>query len=160
MTTAITAVVIVVGLIGIVLPVLPGLLLVWAAIGVWALQQQSTTGWVVLGIATILYALGLLVQYLVPGRRMKRAGVRTSTLIIGVVAAIIGFFVVPVIGLFLGFPVGVYLAERFRRGSHADSWGATKHALRAVGLNILIELSTGMAITATWAIGVLTLAWG
>ena len=60
---------------------------------------------------------------------------------------------VPVVGLFIGFVLGVYLAERRRVGSRA-AWPSTKHALKAVGLSILIELVAGVAATFVWVAGV------
>ena len=54
---------------------------------------------------------------------------------------VVGFFVIPVVGLFVGFVLGIYLAER-RRVGQADAWPSTKAALRAVGLSILIELTS------------------
>ncbi|HYO19693.1 MAG TPA: DUF456 domain-containing protein, partial [Dermatophilaceae bacterium] len=64
-----------VGLIGIVVPLLPGLPLVWAAVLIWALGEQTTAAWVAFGVATILALSGFLLQYLLPGRRMAKAGV-------------------------------------------------------------------------------------
>ena len=46
---------------------------------------------------------------------------------------------IPVVGLLVGFVLGVYLAELRRVGSEA-AWPATRHALKAVGLSMLIEL--------------------
>lgn len=152
--TVVVGLIIVVGLIGIVIPVLPGLILVWAAVLLWATQEQTTAGWVVFGIATTLALSGLLLQYLVPGRRMARAGVTMSTTLTGVALGVAGFFVIPVLGAFLGFALGVYLAERVKRGSHADAWPSTKHALKAIALSMGIELLTGLAIATTWVIGV------
>jgi uncharacterized protein YqgC (DUF456 family) len=143
-----------VGLVGIVVPLLPGLLLIWVAVLVWAIEAQSPAGWVVLGIATILALLGTLLQYLLPGRRMARAGVTTSSMVAGVVLGIVGFFVIPVIGAFLGFALGIYLAERIKLGTHAAAWPSTKHALKATALSMGIELLTGLAIVTAWLIGV------
>jgi len=148
--------VIVLGLIGIVVPLLPGLVLVWAAVLVWASQAQTTAGWVVLGIATILALSGFLLQYLLPGRRMAKAGVTTSSTVAGAALAIVGFFAIPVVGALLGFPLGIYLAERVKQGTHAAAWPSTKQAVKAMGLSIGIELLTGLAISATWLIGVTT----
>ena len=50
----------------------------------------------------------------------------------------IGFFVVPVVGLPIGFVLGIYLAELQRVG-RAQAWPATRHALTAVGLALLID---------------------
>ncbi|HEY5248569.1 MAG TPA: DUF456 domain-containing protein, partial [Dermatophilaceae bacterium] len=78
-----------VGLIGIVVPLLPGLPLVWAAVLVWALGTQTTVGWVVLGVATILALSGFLLQYLVPGRHLARAGVTTSSTAAGAALGVV-----------------------------------------------------------------------
>ncbi|CAN5760234.1 MAG: DUF456 domain-containing protein [Actinomycetota bacterium] len=152
MTTiaVIAALFMLVGLVGIVIPVLPGLLVVWAGVLLWCLNEQSTTGWWLLGIVTVMYAVGLALQYAIPGKRMRLAGVSTWTLVIGVLVAVVFAFLIPIVGALLGFPLGIYLVERSRRGGHAQAWSATKHALRAVGVNILIDLATGLLIVATW----------
>lgn len=147
-----------VGLVGIVIPLLPGLLLVWGAVLVWAIEAQSPASWVVLGIATILALLGTLLQYLLPGRRMARAGVTTSSTVAGVGLGIVGFVVIPVVGAFLGFALGIYLAERIKLTTHAAAWPSTKHALKAIALSMGIELLTGLSIVTTWLIGVATVA--
>ena len=66
----------------------------------------------------------------------------------------VGFFVVPVVGGFLGFVLGVYLAERIKLGTDAAAWPSARHALKAIGLSVGIELMTGPAIATTWLIGV------
>lgn len=146
----IVAAVMVVGLLGIVIPVLPGLLLIVAGMLLWATEQQSATGWWVLGITVALYAACLVLEFLIPGKRMRAAGVKTSTLLIGVLVAIPCAVIIPVAGAFIGFPLGIFLVELSRRGGRAQAWAATKHALKAVGLNILIEFLTAVVIIALW----------
>lgn len=148
----VVALLMVVGVVGIVVPVLPGLLLVVGAVLLWALEQGSTTGWVLLGVVVALYLAGAVLQWLVPGQRMRRAGVSTSTLLAGVVAAVVGAFVIPVVGLFVGFPVGIFLVSLARTRDRREAVRATGHALRAVGTNILIELATAFTIIAAWAV--------
>jgi len=82
------------------------------------------------------------------------AGVPASTQWIGVGLGVIGFFVVPVVGLFLGFVLGVYLAELRRLGSR-EAWPSTLHSLRAVGLSIVIELLAALGATVVWVAGLL-----
>jgi len=147
-----------VGLVGIVVPLLPGLVLIWAAVLVWALAAQTPAGWVVLAIATALAMTGILLQYLLPGRRMSAAGVTTSSTVAGVGLGFVGFFVIPVVGAFLGFVLGIYLAERIKLGAHAAAWPSTKHALKAVALSMGIELLTGLAVVTTWLIGVMAIS--
>ncbi len=142
-----------VGLVGVIVPILPGSLLVLGAILVWALDVGGTTAWVVFAVATTFIVLGGIVKYVVPGRRLKENDIPGSTLLVGGLLGIVGFFVIPVIGLLIGFVLGVYLAELRRVGSES-AWPATKHALRAVGLSILIELVASLCAAATWALGV------
>jgi uncharacterized protein YqgC (DUF456 family) len=152
-TEILIAVLIAVGIAGIIVPVLPGTVLVLGAILVWALEIGTSTAWVVFAVATTLLAAGTVVKYLVPGRRLKASGVPNRTLLVGGVLAFVGFFVVPVVGLFLGFVLGIYLAERARVGA-ARAWPSTTAALKAVGVSILIELVAAAAAAATWVVGV------
>jgi uncharacterized protein YqgC (DUF456 family) len=147
--------VIALGLVGVLVPVLPGLALAWGAVLVWSLVEQSTVGWVVLGVASVLLVAGTVVKYVVPGRRLRRAGVPWSSTALGGVLGVVGFFVIPVVGLLLGFVLGVYLAERQRLGAHGPAWRSTRQALAAAGWSMLIELVAGMAMAATWLAGVL-----
>jgi uncharacterized protein YqgC (DUF456 family) len=144
---------IIVGLAGIIVPVLPGAVLIGAAILAWAFHVDTRTGWVVLVVALGWLLAGAVLKYVVPGRRLSEAGVPNRTLWAGAALGIVGFFVIPVIGLFVGFVVGVYAAERARLGG-AAAGASTRAALRAAGVSILIELVSGTAAAATWAAGV------
>lgn len=147
------AIAIAVGVVGVIVPVLPGSLLVLAAILVWSWDVGTTTAWIVFAVATTALALGSVVKYAVPGRRLRVNGIPSSTLLLGGVLGVVGFFVIPVIGLLIGFVLGIYLAELRRVGS-AAAWPATVQALRAVGLSIVIELLACLLAAATWAVGV------
>jgi uncharacterized protein YqgC (DUF456 family) len=153
LTEVAVAILIAVGIVGIIVPVLPGGVLVLGAILVWAVEVGTATAWVVLAVAATFLVVGSVVKYVVPGRRLKAVGVPSATLWFGAALGFVGFFVVPVVGLFLGFPLGVYLAERHRVGA-AGAWPSTKHALRAVGTSILIELVAASLAALTWVAGV------
>jgi uncharacterized protein YqgC (DUF456 family) len=147
------AVVIAVGLVGILVPILPGSVLVAGAILVWAWTTGGATSWTVFAVAATLMIAGTVVKYVVPGRRLQVAGIPASTQWFGVLLGVVGFFVVPVVGLFLGFVLGIYLAELRRVGS-AQAWPSTVHSLKAVGLSIVIELVAAVLATLAWVVGV------
>ena len=151
-TDVVCGLLVVVGLFGIVVPVIPGTLLVLVGILVWASEDGSSTAWTFFAVAGAVLVVGAVVKYVVPGRRLRDA-VPTGTLVTGGAAAVVGFFVIPVVGALLGFPVGVYLAERVRVGA-ADAWPSTREALRAVGVSILIELAAGVLAALVWVAGV------
>jgi len=144
-----------VGIVGIVVPVLPGALLVWAAIAAWALAVGSATAWAVLGLATLQIGGAQVVKLLVPGRRLRDAGVTRRSIVAGLTLAVAGFFLIPVAGFLIGFPLGVYLEERRRLGPHAAAWDSTRHALRAMGLSIGIELAATVLAAGVWLAAVL-----
>lgn len=148
------ALAIAVGLAGIVVPLLPGALLVFAAIAVWAFVENNATAWVTLGVATALLGAATLIKYLWPVRRMRAANVRTLSVATGAVLGIIGFFVIPVLGLVIGFVLGVYLAELANRRDQRVAWTSTKHAVKGVALSVGVELAGALLATVAWVFGV------
>lgn len=149
------AVAIAVGLAGILFPLLPGTLLVWAAIAVWSFVEKTTVAWVVLGVVTALLGAGILVKYLWPARRMRAADVGGRTMLVGAVLGLVGFFVIPVVGLLVGFVAGVFLAELAARRDRTRAWVSTKHAVKGVALSVGVELTAALLAAAVWVVGVL-----
>lgn len=145
-----------VGIAGVVIPVLPGALLVWAAIAVWAIVVGTSTAWAVLAGVSVVIGGAQILKLLVPGRQLRNAGVPRRSIVIGLVLACVGFFVIPVVGFFVGFPLGIYVEERRRLGPHAPAWQSTRQALRAIGLSMLIELAATVLAAAVWLVAVLS----
>ena len=92
--------------------------MILGALLVWAVLVGETAGWVAFAVAATFLVVGQVVKYAVPGRRMKDVGVPGSTLLAGGLLGVVGFFVIPVVGLPLGFVAGVYVAEHLRVGGH------------------------------------------
>ncbi|MDH6195734.1 uncharacterized protein YqgC (DUF456 family) [Mycobacterium frederiksbergense] len=148
------ALVIAVGLVGIVVPVLPGGgLLVFAAIAVWAIVQHTTASWVTLGVAAVFFVTAEVIKYVWPVRRMRAAEVGTWSLVVGGLLGLIGFFVIPVIGLVIGFVAGVYLTEFIARHDYRRAWASTVHALKGVALAVGVELTGALLATIAWVTG-------
>ena len=158
--TIVTGLLMVVGLVGIVVPVVPGLLLTVAATLLWAYAHPAPGAWVVFWVAVVLYAAGVVTQYLLPGRKMRRERVGTSTMLLAVLLGIVGFFVIPVVGALVGFVLGIFLVELTRRQDRSAAWTSTKAALVAVLHSMGIELLAGLAILLTWIIGLIVLGPG
>lgn len=144
---------VVIGILGTIIPVLPGSLLIAIAVLIWAIIVQTTAGWVVLVIVLALLGIGQLTQYLTAGKRMVGSGVPKKNLIIAGLCGIAGFFVIPLLGLPIGFVAGLTVAEYARHQTWDETWASTKVALQAVGLMLLIELSVAMLSGLTWVVG-------
>ena len=149
-------VVILVGLVGIVLPILPGLALIVAAVLIWALVEATAIGWGAFAICFGLGAIATVVKYLIPGRKLKESGVALSTMLIALFGAVIGFFVIPVIGAPIGFMAGIYLVQWSRMG-RGEAWPATLRTAGAIALSIGIELAGGLLILGVWLVAAI---WG
>ncbi|MFV2084113.1 DUF456 domain-containing protein [Micromonospora sp. LOL_021] len=156
LVTLLSGLAILIGLIGVLVPILPGLLLCWAGVLGWAIFSDAGGGrWLVVAVATLIAVGGTVTKYLWPGRDLRRAGVPNRSLLVGGALGLVGFFLVPVLGLVIGFVLGVWLAERQRLGDFAAAWPATKRAVLAVGLAMLIELGAALAIAGLWLLGLL-----
>lgn len=153
--TLLVGLAIAVGIVGIVVPLLPGMLLVYGAILVWAIVEHTVASWVTLAIVTVVVGATTAVKYLWPVRRMRRAEVPTAALVAGGVLGVVGFFVIPVLGLVVGFVLGVYLAELLRRRDYQRAWASTVHAVKGVVLSMGVELAGALAAAVIWLIAVL-----
>lgn len=149
------ALVIAVGLVGILVPLLPGSVLVFGAIAVWAFVERTAMGWVTFGLATAILVVALLVKYLWPMKRMRKADVGTWSLSAGAVLGIVGFFVIPVVGLVIGFVAGIFLAELATRANSRLAWASTVHAIKGVVLSVGVEMAGALLATMVWVAGVL-----
>lgn len=155
MTNILIGLAIVVGIVGTVVPILPGALLVAGAVVVWAALTGGTTAWLIAIGAVLIIAAGQLLKYLIPGKQLKASGVPNWVLLVGAGVGIVGFFVVPVIGLILGFILGVFLAEALRLKTFKNAWPTTAQAMRSAGWSVLIEFGSAVLAAAVWISGLL-----
>ncbi|MFN8129865.1 MAG: DUF456 domain-containing protein [Candidatus Nanopelagicales bacterium] len=149
----IVGLVIVIGIAGTIVPILPGAFLVAGAVGVWALLTGGWAAWGVALGAVAIIAAGQVLKYLIPGKQLKASGVLNWVLAVGGIVGIIGFFVVPVIGLILGFLLGVFLAEAYRLRTFGDAWPTTLQAMKSAGWSVLIEFGSAVLAAALWVGG-------
>ncbi len=147
---------VVVGLVGVVLQVLPGAFLVGGAVLSWGLIERGTPGWTAAAVAVLVTVAAQVVKYLLAGRYLERGGVPRSTILWGSLVGVVGFFVVPVVGVFLGFVLGVYVAERLRLRGHHLAWASTWRATKASGVAVVIELAGALLVAVTWLVALLS----
>ena len=157
MIAALALVVMLVGLVGTVVPLVPGLpLVVAAAVGYGVAQGFGTAGTVAIIVIVALGVAATVAGFVLPRRAAGSAGAARSSLLLGLVGAVAGFFVVPVVGLPLGGALGIYLGERTRTGDHDQAWRATVATLKGFGLGVLVQLGAGIAMVLTWVVWVIT----
>lgn len=146
--------IIVVSLFGVILPVLPGLALEVGVILVWAFVKGGAVAWGVAIAVLVLATIGTVVKYTIPKRKLNEVGIPNRTLLLATAVAVVGLFVIPVIGAPIGFVMTIYLGERARVGPER-AWPATRSSLGAVATSVGIELATGLLIAAVWFLAVI-----
>ncbi len=144
----------VVGLTGIVVPVLPGTVTLVIATLVWAILIGGWTGWVAFAIVLVLGAIGMTTSYVLTGRRLQAAEVPMWPVYVGIASGIVGIFVIPFLGLPIGFLIGLYVSEAVRQKDWRKGFTSAWIAMKALGLGILIEFSLAMLSTITFAVAV------
>ncbi|WP_129360292.1 MULTISPECIES: DUF456 domain-containing protein [Micrococcaceae] len=154
--TVVAALLIVVGILGIIFPVLPGSVLVLAATLVWSLTVRAPEGWWVLGLGGGLALVGLCASLVLTGRTMKRRSIPNRSLLYGVIGAVVGMFVLPVLGLVIGFAVGLFASEVYRQKDLGAAFSSSVAALKAAGIGMLIELVCALIAGTVFVIAGLT----
>jgi uncharacterized protein YqgC (DUF456 family) len=152
--TVLCGVLIAVGLAGIVVPVLPGSVLIGASLLVWAIAVASPVGWIVLGIGAVALTAGMLSGSVLTGRTMKNRQIPAWSVLAGVVLGIVGFFVIPVVGLLVGFALGLFLSELARQRSFRAASSSSVAALKAIGLGVVVEFGFAAVAGGSWILGV------
>lgn len=152
LATIIAGILFLVGLTGIVVPVLPGSITILVTMLVWAILTGGWTSWVAFALVAVFSIAGMTCSYVLTGKRLKDAEVPTWPILVGIAAGIVGIFVIPFLGLFIGFLLGLYGAEWARRKDPKLAWDSSWIAVKSLGLGILAELGLGFLSTLTFAV--------
>ncbi|MFT7476243.1 MAG: hypothetical protein ACI81L_003192 [Verrucomicrobiales bacterium] len=152
--TLVLLVLMLVGLIGTLLPVLPGILLMWgSAVAYGFFVGFSPIGIAVIVIVTALSAAAVVLAVMVPKRAAADAGASWKSQLAAALGAVVGFFVIPIVGILVGAIVGIGLAEYYEK----RDWELTKTSTIAVakgfGISAIVQFGIGFFILVLW------LAW-
>lgn len=144
-----------VGLCGIVVPALPGSPTVGVAALVWAIWGSSSWGWIAFGVAAVLLAIGMSASLLLTKRDLGRKEIPQWPILVGVACGIVGAFVLPALGLPIGFAIGLFCAELVRVKNLGGALATSGTAIKAIGIGMMVELACAMAATSVVATSVL-----
>jgi uncharacterized protein len=143
-----------VGIVGTVVPFLPGLgLVVVAAVMYGFVVGWDAVGFVSLGVILVLGAAGAAARIFLADRSSTRGGAPRRSLLIASVAAVVGFFVIPVVGLLVGAAAGLVVAEYQRTHSWSAAWRSSQVTIVGFSTGVLVEMAAGVLMALVW------LAW-
>lgn len=144
-----------VGLLGTIVPMMPGLAIIWVAGVVYGVADGfGTLGIAAMASMTLMLGLGLAASYALPHRAGVLAGAGRASLRLGIAGAVVGFFVIPVLGLPIGALLGVLVGEQRRLGDWSRAWVATRSVAIGFGLGALAEFGAGVLMVIAWVVWV------
>ena len=146
-----------VGLAGVFVPGVPGLLLVGGVTALWAYDTGGGSTWAVFAVVAVVLVLGTVAKYVLPSRTLREAGAPRSTLLLGILGAVVGFFVIPVVGVLIGAVVGVYVGELRRLHDGAAARRSTVATAKAIGIGVVLELVAGVVAVGIWLVSALVM---
>ncbi|MDO5670458.1 MAG: DUF456 domain-containing protein [Corynebacterium sp.] len=153
--TTLAGLLLIVGVAGTVIPILPGSLLTIGTLLVWAWVLGSSASWTAGIIGIVLAVIGMSASAILTGRKMRREQIPRGPVLFGVAVGVVGMFIVPVVGLFLGFAAGLLLAEWLRRRDLAAAWRSSVEAMKSMGLGMLMECACASLATFVFVVGAL-----
>jgi len=152
--TTLCGLAILVGVAGTVIPVLPGSILIGLSLLAWALWGGAgTTGWVVFGVGLVFVLGGMAASAVLTGRKLKQHSIPSRSVVVGIVLGVVGMFIIPVVGLFVGFAAGLLLSELQRTRVVSTALASSWAALKATGLGMIVEFGLACLAASTWVIG-------
>lgn len=152
LVTVVCAIALVVGLIGTLIPILPGVAFMWLASLLYGFVVGYTPfGVVVMFILTALMVASLIVGAILPRKAAVESGAATRSQVVGVIGAVIGFFIIPVVGVIVGALAGLLLAELADKGELRPAWNATIGLAKGFGVGALAQFGFGFAMLLLWS---------
>ena len=149
---------ILVGIVGIIIPILPGMLLVWFTVLVYAWRTEAL-GWPSLIFITIIALVAGLSNIWLPLLGAQKTGAAKRALFLGIVGAIVGTFVIPIpiLGTVIGYAVGVFLGEYMKQRDWRLALKASLGGVAGWGVSAIVEIVAALTILAIFVVQVL---WG
>ena len=138
-----------------VLPLLPGLVIIWvASLGYGLAAGFGTLGWIMFAFMTVLMIAGSVVDNVLMGRSAHKEGAPWWVILIAMMAAIVGSFVIPIpiIGGILAALVTLFGIEWIRRKEWRKALASLKGMAVGWGWAFVIRFIIGLIMIGLWLI--------
>ncbi len=148
---ALTFAVMVVGMV--VIPVLPGLVIIWvAALAYGLIAGFGLLGWIMFAIITILMLAGSILDNVLMGTSAHKKGAPWWVILVAMVAAIGGNFLLPILGGILAGFLTLFLIQWLRLHDWRGALDSMKGMVIGWGWAFVFRFIIGMVMVGLWLI--------
>lgn len=143
-----------IGLIGTIIPILPGTTLLWITGLTWViLDGGGWARWIIFAIMTALFIISHVATIRIPTKRVNKMEPSKGSVIVACLTGIVGFFVIPVVGLPLGFIFGIFIWNLINTREFHRALRITWKTTQSFGVVTLVQMLCGIGIALLWLIG-------
>jgi uncharacterized protein YqgC (DUF456 family) len=151
--TILVGITIAVGIAGVILPIFPGIWLIWGASLVYGLLVGfDVWGWLAMAAITGLAAIGTGIIYYLPAKKTGEVGMPGWGQLVVAGCAVVGFFIVPIVGAILGVIVGTLAVALVVEGHLGRSMGTASTMLIEILKASAIQLGIALLMAVIWGL--------
>jgi len=142
-----------IGLFGLIIPIFPGNVVMWLAALVYGLVFGfGRLGAIMFAIITLLMLTAAAADNVLMGAKAREEGADWGSIILALIAGIMGTMIFPPIGGLIAAPVVLFLMERQRLEDTEKAKAVVKALLTGWGLAFLVRFGLGVVMFALWGI--------
>jgi uncharacterized protein YqgC (DUF456 family) len=141
------------GLLGLIIPIFPGNVVMWLAALVYGLVFGfGRLGGIIFTIITILMLVAVAADNVLMGTKAREKGADWGSIILALIAGVVGTMIFPPIGGIIAAPLALYLAELQRRRNADEAMKVVKALLTGWGLAFIVRFGLGVVMFGLWGI--------
>jgi uncharacterized protein len=154
LVTVLAGIMLVVAAVGTIYPVLPGSPIAIVTLLLWAWAMGSSWAWTAAIVGAAICGVGWSASAVLTGRKLKQLEVPRWSILVAIVCGVIGMFLIPVVGIFVGFAVGLLVSEWIRHGEARTAFHSGLQTLKVMGIGVLLEFCLVCVAASVWMLGV------
>ena len=141
------------GLFGLIIPIFPGNVVMWLAALVYGLVFGfGKLGGILFAVITLLMIVAAAADNVLMGAKAREKGADWGSIILALIAGVIGTMIFPPIGGLIAAPLVLYWMELRRLGDADEAKIVVKALLTGWGLAFIVRFGIGVVMLALWGI--------